>query len=340
MNKVIISVFVVGCIGVALSSPAKPFVPTKNGVPVGEVFWYPNDKGEPVLALLHGKPPSASEPKAIGDDVKFYLYNNHDLGNPVELIPGCANCLGRFIPGAKTAICAHGFSSDHLGGFGDHLRSGFGSLSEDVNVIFVNWGDLATAPWYEWAADNTVAVGQYTAMLIEFLVSNGASLSNIHFIGHSLGAHVGNFITRNMTIGRIGRITALDPALPLFGVKPDEERIDPADADFVDVVHTAMGTLLDGGLSFTEPRGHADFYPNSGAPPQPECDSDLAGSCSHSKAHEYMGLSISNQGRYLACECESWEAFLGGCRTSCPNPTVMGYATPTSARGIFYLSTV
>jgi len=89
--------------------------------------------------------------------------------------------------------------------------------------------------------------------------TGGASLSNIHFIGHSLGAHVANFVTRNMTIGRIGRITALDPALPLFGEKPDDQRIDPSDADFVDVLHTAMGTLLDGGLSFTEPRGHADF---------------------------------------------------------------------------------
>jgi len=31
---------------------------------------------------------------------------------------------------------------------------------------------------------------------------------------------------------------ALDPALPLFGEATDEGRIDPTDADFVDVIHT------------------------------------------------------------------------------------------------------
>jgi hypothetical protein len=31
----------------------------------------------------------------------------------------------------------------------------------------------------------------------------------------------------------------------------------------------AGGTLLEGGLAFKEPRGHVDFYPNSGLPPQP-----------------------------------------------------------------------
>lgn len=55
-------------------------------------------------------------------------------------------------------------------------------------------------------------------------------------------------------------IPALDPALPLFGGRDDTQRIDPTDAAFVDVFHTSMGTLLDGGLSFTEPRGHVDFY--------------------------------------------------------------------------------
>lgn len=40
------------------------------------------------------------------------------------------------------------------------------------------------------------------------------------------------------------RISALDPALPLFGERPDSERIDPTDAQFVDVIHTAGGGLL------------------------------------------------------------------------------------------------
>jgi hypothetical protein len=53
---------------------------------------------------------------------------------------------------------------------------------------------------------------------------------------------------------------ALDPALPLFGERTDDERIDPSDAGFVNVIHSSMGTLLDGGLAFTEPRGRKFLF--------------------------------------------------------------------------------
>lgn len=156
----------------------------------------------------------------------------------------------------------------------------------------------------ETAANNVSPVGQYTARLIQFLVSsNAAPLANIVFAGHSLGAHVGNFIAQslplsmklpiihgtllnqsipilsqiiNQSIIRFLFSTALDPALPLFGERTDNLRIDPADADFVNVIHSASGTLLDGGLAFTEPRGHADFYPNTGRN-QPGCGADYFG---------------------------------------------------------------
>ena len=51
---------------------------------------------------------------------------------------------------------------------------------------------------------------------------------------------------------------------------------DPTDAAFVDVIHTSAGTLLEGGLAFREPRGHVDFYPNSGGN-QPGCGIDPFG---------------------------------------------------------------
>lgn len=60
--------------------------------------------------------------------------------------------------------------------------------------------------------------------------------------------------------------TALDPAKPIFEIKDDTERLDASDAEFVQVIHTASGFL-----SFLEPVGHADFYPNGGKAPQPPC---------------------------------------------------------------------
>lgn len=63
---------------------------------------------------------------------------------------------------------------------------------------------------------------------------------------------------------------ALDPAKPLFAHADLSNRIDPSDADFVEIFHTSTNIL---GLG--TPSGHVDFYPNGGAQ-QPGC-SDIFG---------------------------------------------------------------
>ncbi|KTG38983.1 hypothetical protein cypCar_00028764, partial [Cyprinus carpio] len=72
---------------------------------------------------------------------------------------------------------------------------------------------------------------------------NGANLSSIHLIGVSLGAHISGFTGANFN-GRIGRITALDPAGPEFNGQPPSKRLDPSDAQFVEALHTDMDVLL------------------------------------------------------------------------------------------------
>ncbi len=62
----------------------------------------------------------------------------------------------------------------------------------------------------------------------------------------------------------------LDPAAPGFSVNDTETRLDPTDGDFVDIIHTHSGSLLQGADSMIEPIGHADFYPNGGQQ-QPGC---------------------------------------------------------------------
>lgn len=61
-------------------------------------------------------------------------------------------------------------------------------------------------------------------------------------------------------------VIGLDPARPFFEIPETPEKLDPTDANFVDVIHTCAGLL-----GFFEATGHADFYPNNGIPPQPGC---------------------------------------------------------------------
>lgn len=97
-------------------------------------------------------------------------------------------------------------------------------------------------------------------------------LQTVHLIGHSLGAHVAGFAGKevyNATGQKVGRITGLDPAGPLFeGIFISRDsRLNENDAEMVDVVHT------DGGVfGYRGPLGTIDFYPNGGVALQPGCE--------------------------------------------------------------------
>lgn len=62
------------------------------------------------------------------------------------------------------------------------------------------------------------------------------------------------------------KCSGMDPAGPLFTKWPKSLKLDSADAEFVDVIHTDAGI-------FGYPRavGHVDFWPNRGISPQPGC---------------------------------------------------------------------
>lgn len=62
----------------------------------------------------------------------------------------------------------------------------------------------------------------------------------------------------------------LDPSAAYFEGTSSEVRLDPTDAQLVDVIHTDIGTSRSPGEGIFQESGHLDFYPNGGRI-QPGC---------------------------------------------------------------------
>ncbi|OCU02685.1 endothelial lipase [Xenopus laevis] len=262
--------------------------------------------------------------------VKFNAhFSKHDRG--CFLFPGQDECLGNcnYNTSAKTFIVIHGWSMSGL--FETWLHRLVGALQEReqyANVIVVDWMNLAHQ-LYPDAVNNTLVVGKDIAVLMDWLQDKAnLSLENVHLIGYSLGAHVagyaGNFVT-----GRIGRITGLDPAGPMFEGAEAHKRLSPDDADFVDVLHTYTREALGVSIGIQMPIGHIDVYPNGGDF-QPGCGlSDVLGAiaygsigdavkCEHERSvHLFVDSLIHKDKESFAFQCTDSDRFKKGICLSC-----------------------
>nr|CAD7440445.1 unnamed protein product [Timema bartmani] len=176
----------------------------------------------------------------------------------------------------------------------------------DYNVIALDWSQLCPSPWYQVAVTNSVDAGKYLGSFIDLLVGRKMTrLQDVHIIGHSLGAHVAGIAGASVQSGKVGRVTGLDPAYPLFSKRTVKERLDASDATLVDTIHTC-GKFL----GIFEPQGHIDFYPNRGLSAQPGCGVDMFGVCSHSRAHEFFTESIRKKYMFVATRCHTIEEMM------------------------------
>lgn len=136
------------------------------------------------------------------------------------------------------------------------------------SVIVVDWGEGSSPP-YTQAVANIRLIGVITAHVM-FMIKeqlNMKNLDNVHMLGHSLGSHLSGYAgdTLQKQFGlKLGRITAMDPAEPLFTDAELIVRLDRNDAKFVDVIHTDTLPITLGGLGMPAAIGHVDFYPNGG----------------------------------------------------------------------------
>ncbi|KAL9918376.1 inactive pancreatic lipase-related protein 1 isoform 2-T17 [Glossina fuscipes fuscipes] len=243
------------------------------------------------------------------------------------------------------AIYLHGFSESATGEkqSSQELKDAFLKRG-NYNVILIDWSAMTAVPWYTNAVDNMNVVARYIARFIRFLVMQGYPVQRMHLIGFSLGAEVAGFIGKQLQERGINlkRITGLDPALPLFDDNSSNRRLKPADAYFVDVIHT------DGGiLGNPEAMGHVDFYPNGGHALQPGCArQEIANNrwlgilvgCSHQRAWEYFIESIRNPLAFQANRCEPSKLF-GICQRDGNGMAYMGMGADRRLRGKYFLDT-
>ncbi|GAB5572422.1 endothelial lipase isoform X3 [Prionailurus iriomotensis] len=217
-----------------------------------------------------GRRPRAAETKEASQEteIRFLLFQEEtDKGCQIRLNhPDTLQQCG-FNSSLPLVMIIHGWSVD---GFLEDwiwqmvaaLKSG---MAQPVNVGLADWLTLAYHH-YTMAVHNTRLVGREVAALIRWLEESVQfSRSNVHLIGYSLGAHVAGFA--GSYIGgkhKIGRITGLDAAGPLFEGSSPSDRLSPDDANFVDAIHTFTREHMGLSVGIKQPIAHYDFYPNGG----------------------------------------------------------------------------
>lgn len=182
------------------------------------------------------------------------------------------------------------------------------------------------------SAYHTAKLGQFVAIGLKEM---GIPYEDIHLIGHSLGAQTAGSAGRHfyeITGQKIKRITGLDPARPCFFTPTVFPRIGRGDGEFVDIIHTNPGSL-----GTEEPLGNIDFYPGGLDVNKPGCD-PLTPRCSHGRAIYYYDETVypGHEMDYMGVKCNDYNELESKTCDGDPSEP-MGYATPSSANGIYYL---
>ncbi|XP_069955111.1 pancreatic triacylglycerol lipase-like [Cherax quadricarinatus] len=205
----------------------------------------------------------------------------------------------------------------------------------DLNVIILDWLSGSGPPYTQTVANIRLIGAVLGRFILDLRDQLGVPPGHIHVVGHSLGAQLAGYTGQYLKErgATLGRITGLDPAEPYFEGTDPLVRLDPTDADLVDVIHTDAGPILTGGLGILQPAGHLDFYPNGGVS-MPGCGVHLLDAvarengnipygvrryigCNHIRSYEYFTESINSVCPFMGLECGSWEAYWQGVCWQC-----------------------
>ncbi|KAL4705463.1 hypothetical protein ACJJTC_007035 [Scirpophaga incertulas] len=184
----------------------------------------------------------------------------------------------------------------------------------------------------------TRIIGKKVGEFLANLTQKGLTAENLELVGLSLGSHVVSYAAKEFyarTGKKPSRITGLDPAGPCFRALPPEYRLNPSDAERVDVVHTNID-----GFGMAERMGHIDFYVNGGEfQPSDVPYIPCLVICSHLRAVLYWWQALEHSKKFIGIRCESvQDARFANCYNNTDN-NYLGLETNFQKTGIFYLPT-
>ncbi|KAL0269323.1 UNVERIFIED_CONTAM: hypothetical protein PYX00_007102 [Menopon gallinae] len=198
-------------------------------------------------------------PDPFGPDklnVELFYFTRPDIAKmfTVKTYPAVDLSGAPFDPRKPTVIITHGFLQNGQTKWMHEMKDAYLG-SKDANV--------------HQAVSNTRVVARMIERVLQHLIFNhGLRLTDVHLIGHSLGAHISAYVGKNLP--GIGRLTGLDPAQPAFEGFGKSVRLYKTDAEFVDVIHTDGTPVSPFGVGVRNPHGHVDLYVNGGSV-QPGC---------------------------------------------------------------------
>uniref|UniRef100_A0A1A9WS72 Lipase domain-containing protein n=1 Tax=Glossina brevipalpis TaxID=37001 RepID=A0A1A9WS72_9MUSC len=233
----------------------------------------------------------------------------------IDLQLGQLNEFRRLRSRKKLALFLHGWKEEGSKQSVQEMLTTWTHFQPGHHICIVDWGNLSQN-YYKAATGSIFEVGVTVAAIVESLEAINPCFSrrNVTIVGFSLGAHAAGF-AGSLLNGELEQIIALDPAAPMFtipAIVAPKYRLDENDAGFVQVLHTSSGTL---GTSLK--CGHADFYPNGGTVPQPNCwhlnqISEMRNtiSCSHSTAAIFFEQSLNSDYPFIGIHCDSYKDFV------------------------------
>lgn len=136
----------------------------------------------------------------------------------------------------------------------------------DHNILVLDWSELADGNYIFDVVPNAKQLARKMSEIVLDWIDEGLDVNKFHVVGHSLGGQlagiIGRYVHRKSTgESKLVRITALDPACPLF-----YHRLSKNDAEFVDIIHTDEFLY-----NVSKSTGTVDFWPNGGHTLQPGC---------------------------------------------------------------------